>query len=430
MQPDRSTPPPVLGFPHLVLPKPVIYDISPAMRLHVIEAAESRANRVSVFWNYGSNRTQGQSTATELVPQMIMQGTSTMSAEEITDRIDFTGSFTGTSAGGDYTSVECLSLNAFTPEMLDILFGILTQPVFPADRFEAIRRKVINNFELKQTKSDFRAKELLAELLAGAGHPYFRTTTYEDIAATTIEQVRNCWHEGIHNTRIDVFACGRITGDIEGKIVDFARNLSTVQGELSNAEFHKYHPEEPGRRYISMPDARQSAVAIGIPVDIDRSHPDYIPLRIAVTGLGGYFGSRLMSSIREEQGLTYGISAWLAGAPEGTSIQIAGACDAAYVEAVIEQTNIEIRKMAEAVMPEDEFNRLCSYYMTTLASVKESFITIGKFYESQLTVGIPDNYFDEQQHILRELTPQKLRDVAAKYFLPECEITVVAGRHV
>ena len=42
---------------------------------------------------------------------------------------------------------------------------------------------------------------------------------------------------------------------------------------------------------------------------LNRMHPDYLKLRVLITLFGGYFGSRLMSNIREEKGYTYGISA-------------------------------------------------------------------------------------------------------------------------
>lgn len=55
-------------------------------------------------------------------------------------------------------------------------------------------------------------------------------------------------------------------------------------------------------RIMDQPGAQQSSVKIAIPV-IGREHPDYIDLRLAVIALGGYFGSRLMTNIRERKGL-------------------------------------------------------------------------------------------------------------------------------
>ncbi len=82
-----------------------------------------------------------------------------------------------------------------------------------------------------------------------------------------------------------------------------------------------------GFRRIDLPDSRQAAVSIAIPA-IMRSHPDYELLRLAVTGLGGYFGSRLNTELREERGLTYGVSAALVGSLDGALCRLPPSADA------------------------------------------------------------------------------------------------------
>jgi predicted Zn-dependent peptidase len=44
---------------------------------------------------------------------------------------------------------------------------------------------------------------------------------------------------------------------------------------------------------------------------IKKAHPDFAPMIIVNTLFGGYFGSRLMSNIREDKGYTYGIYSYL-----------------------------------------------------------------------------------------------------------------------
>ena len=61
------------------------------------------------------------------------------------------------------------------------------------------------------------------------------------------------------------------------------------------------------RIFVERPDAMQSAVRMGMS-SLDILHPDFLKFRGVVTLLGGYFGSRLMSNIREDKGYTYGIS--------------------------------------------------------------------------------------------------------------------------
>jgi predicted Zn-dependent peptidase len=161
---------------------------------------------------------------------------------------------------------------------------------------------------------------------------------------------------------------------------------------------------------------------------IPRSHKDYIPLRIAVMALGGYFGSRLMTSIREEKGLTYGISAALEGSHEAANITINAQCDPAYVDEVISQTFAEIERLANEPMPREELEALIQYLSSALAVTLDSPLSIADHYITQLTVGTPPDYFEQQFNVLGAITPATIAEMTSKYIKPELFATFVAGR--
>ena len=95
------------------------------------------------------------------------------------------------------------------------------------------------------------------------------------------------------------------------KIIDnYFGNIQCGGKALTSTSDHPQQNVYSDTILIDKPNAVQSAIKIGIPT-IQRSHPDYIPLRILITALGGYFGSRLMQNIREKKGYTYGISSML-----------------------------------------------------------------------------------------------------------------------
>lgn len=425
MKVDRTTPPPISDFVRLSIPAMKSEVVADGITLNIIRTGETPANRISLLWNYGASQCQG-SFAPSLVPQMMMQATTKLSGAEIVDKIDFLGAFLNHNVGTSYSSFDALSLNQFTGDILEILNDIVCNPIFPEDRFEAIKRKALAQYDLKNSRTRFVASEALTELLAGKNHPYARKLTRRDIEETTIENVRDAWRKGIFKTAINTFASGNITESLKKELINFSTSLRPVPTEINMHVVVPYCPEPPCRIFIESPNARQSSVAVGIPT-IPRTNPDYIPLRIAVTALGGYFGSRLMTNIREEKGLTYGINAYLGGTFEGASININADCDKSYVEDVLKEINIEMEKMASAPLPDDEFRRLRSYYMTIIASTLESFKSIGEYYESQITVGIPENYFDEQQSVLESITPEDIRAMAEKYFITSEARTVIVG---
>lgn len=420
----RKTPPPIRDFVNLEIPSAETFTLKEGLTLHTVRTGESPANRFSFLWNYGKMDTPCNYGAF-LLPSMLMQGTTRMTGAEITDNIDFLGAFVINNVGNSYSSFNSVSLNTFTDSLLKIFEDMVLNPLFPVDRFEALKRQALAAYDLKHARTSVVAFERLSELLVGKNHPYGVPVKREWIENVTLDEVRDAWKKGLFNTPIDIFAAGDITDSLYRDIERFALAIRGYGIEVKPKTAVPCAPEAPGRTDIAIPGTRQSSVAIGIPT-IKRDNPDYIPLRIAVIALGGYFGSRLMTNIREEKGLTYGINASLEGSREGAAIKITADCDAAYVDRVIEEVGKEMHAMTSLPMPQDELRRLRSYYMTVLASVLESFRSIGEYYEGLLTVGMPDDYFEQQQSALAAATPESIMETAARYFRFDNARVVVA----
>ena len=427
------SPPPITQFPILTLPTQQVTQISPRVRLHAINTGTGAANLFSLVWNYGP-RSCGGAYAPNLVVPMLMQGTKKLNADEIVDRFDSLGAFHSQSIHTAHTNFDFVSLNHFTPSLLDITFQLLTEPVFPEDQFQAILRKELARYDLAMSRTRTQASNLLTKLLVGKDHPYLLPPPRQLIENTTVEDVKSAWEKGFGTSQVDIFVSGLITPSLKEAVTTFAERLNSFLPATSytvskETRFLTQENTEASSKihHISCPHAAQSSVAMAIPIPIGREHHDYIPLRMAVIALGGYFGSRLNTVIREQEGLTYGITASLVGTPEGTYIDINAECDTAHTDRVIELVKQEINRLTSTEMDADEFRRLSSHYATSLAATKETFKTIGDYYRSLITAAIPSDYFDRQQQVLHSITTEQLRRTTSLYMLPEKAIIVVAG---
>ena len=97
-------------------------------------------------------------------------------------------------------------------------------------------------------------------------------------------------------------------------------------------------------------------------------------LRLAVTVLGGYFGSRLMSNIRERRGLTYGINATLYNVPHDNALAIACETATPSAEAVVSEVYAELQRLCDEPVPEDEL-QMVKQYMTGQAAATNVALT-------------------------------------------------------
>ena len=154
--------------------------------------------------------------------------------------------------------------------------------------------------------------------------------------------------------------------------------------------------EEPARRevyLIDKPDAPQSQIRIGW-IGVPRATPDYFPLQVMNTILGGSFSSRLNMNLREKHGYTYGAgSTFDMRASAGPFIASAGVQTDKTAEALTEFFN-ELNAILQPV-PADELSRAKNYVMLRFPSGFETTGDISRRLEEVLVYHLPEDYFSK-----------------------------------
>lgn len=423
---NRTVPPLLQSYPLLKLPECRRVFNSEELIIDAIPTQQScAANHLSLNYNFGAGGLKHNRAVADFIAPMLMQGTKRRSVAEIDDTVDFLGAYLNNETFPSYTRFSALSLNSFTPAIFELLEDVLLDPLFNAQNFDAIKRKRLAKYDLMIKKTSVMAQRELTKLIASPSHPYYCPLSRKDIENVTVEEIRHEYETGLSQAPLHIF----LTGDIDTSLLKATENLgktitSLHKSDIATPSVIPFRPSLPGTFYIEAKNSSQTSIAIGIPT-IPRSHPDYIPLRISVIALGGYFGSRLMQNIRETKGLTYGISANLQGCPEGAYINISASCDKNYTQRVIEEVANEIQILSRQSMSMDELSCLKSYYMTTIASCIESLTAVAHFYEGSLTAGFKPDYFYEQQNVLQNITPEQIRNITAKYINFEKAIIVI-----
>jgi len=147
-------------------------------------------------------------------------------------------------------------------------------------------------------------------------------------------------------------------------------------------------------------------VKIGF-MSMDSSHPDYCVFRFLTVLLGGYFGSRLMSNVREENGYTYHIEAEMDAYGHRNAFMVTSETDNVNVEPLVKEVYKELRRLVDEQIPEAEvelvrnyiLGELCREYEERFAKSEvfinawlsgESFESVNKYLETVRTVTVAD----------------------------------------
>lgn len=421
---DRTTPPRVATFSDIILPKAEVLTLPNGVTLHVVSNGNQPISRLTLLWDGGI--LEGHIKCTNLIMcECLREGSMHYSGEEIADAIDSAGARLSSRSTEHYSGLEILALNSQLSGLLPMIRDIVLHPLFPEDVVAATARRVSSVRAIQLKKVSYIASELARSAVAGRQNPVSKQDTPEEILSVTSETIREFHKLSIGSGRLHAFLAGEIDEKTLNTVINWLSEMPKAS-DTSVLNIVPFDPEPPQKIVRNMLTACQAAISMSLPT-ISRHNPDYVTLRIAVSALGGYFGSRLMSNIRERQGLTYGIGASLLGSLEGAYISISAQCDESYIDRVLDAVSNEIRLLASQPPTADELARVRLHGWTTLASMADSPLAAIDYYITQLLVGTPDGYFYEQLEALRNLSSESIAEMVTRYINPDqFRIAIVA----
>lgn len=412
---DRTAAPLVHDTAHIVLPAEQVIILPSGVRLHLLDQDSQGLVRLSLLWE-GGTLDMASPAIPSILAGSLAEGSRHYSGAEIADIIDFAGARLSPRISEHYTGIELITLASCYDRLLPVIEDIVTAPLLSDDTVALLAARAAAKLSTNMAKATYPVNQAIDTIIHGEDHPAARTTTPQLIEALTRDDIVRAYDSTIGRGHLHVFLCGSLTDAIVQSTIAMVNNLPAPAGN-SAIVIVLDAPMAPQRVVIRRPDDVQAAVCMGVPA-IKRDHPDYIPLRLSVMALGGYFSSRLMTNIREDKGLTYGISSYLMGSYEGASVRIGAQCDARYVDQVIDETFKEIDSMVTRPVDGAELHRLRLYGLNSLAAITDSPFSVMDYYITALVVGTGLDYFDRQLHVLRNLTSDRLRDTFSRHINP------------
>jgi zinc protease len=250
----------------------------------------------------------GKSGVANLMASLLDQGTTTRSAAQIADTIDYIGGALSTGAGTDLTFLNAIVMKDSFPVGLDLLSDIARNPAFDPAEIERQRQQALSNLQVNYEDPDYIASTVFDRLVYGF-HPYGMPT------GGTPETFRQISRDDIREFHRRYFAPNNalmaIVGDVTTQEAFTAAERVFVKWERHPIEVPVFsEPPKPTRRVIVIdkPDAVQTEIRAGH-LGIQRKHRDYMSVNLAIKILGGEGANRLYRVLRTDRGLTYGASA-------------------------------------------------------------------------------------------------------------------------
>lgn len=394
--------------------------------LAVINAGEQEVIRMDILFA-GGRWQQTQKLQALFTNRMLREGTRRYTAAAIAEKLDYYGSWLELSSSAEHAYITLYSLNKYLPETLDILESIVKEPLFPEKELGTIIDSNIQQYLVNISKVDFLAHRSLLKALYGEQHPCGQYAEEADFREISPDILRAFYNEYYHSGNCSIFLSGKVTEDIIARVTAaFGSPFGNNQNKLIKPEY-SFTTTPEKRIFIERDDAMQSSVKLGC-TTLTRQHPDYLKVRVMMTVFGGYFGSRLMSNIREDKGYTYGISAGIMFYPDSGLLAISTETDNEYVEPLIGEIYHEIEKLRNDLVPQEELAMVRNYMLGEMCRSYESPFSLADAWMFIHTSELDNDYFSRSLQAVREVTPEEIRDLARRYLCKETLKEVIAGK--
>jgi zinc protease len=428
--PDRSKPPAVGPAPTLKLPQIQKRQLSNGLPVWIVELHEVPVVQVNLIVMAGTAEDPaGKYGIASLTTAMLTEGAGSRAALEIADAIDFLGADLGASSAIDSSAIRLHVPVARLADALPIMADVALRPTFPKDELERLRQQRLTT--LIQSRDDAATIAALAfsRVLYGQTHRFGTATmgTADTIKAFTVDDLRAFYAATFRPDNATLLMVGDVTPDKALPLIETSFGGWKASGPRP---MHPQFPTVPARArrevyLVDKPAAPQSQIRIGS-VSVPRSTPDYFPIQVANTILGGSFSSRLNMNLRETHGYTYGASsAFDMRIQPGPFFTAAGVQTDKTSESLTEFFK-ELNGILQPV-PAEELARAKNYVALRFPGGFETTGDISRRLEEVLTYHLPDDYFSRYVPSINAVTGNDVQRVARTYIQPDKLAVVVVG---
>ncbi|MBL7934362.1 MAG: insulinase family protein [Bacteroidia bacterium] len=398
------------------------------IKVFTIDSGSQELTKIEFIFKAGMYY-QSQPLLASAANNLLETGTKHYTANELSDNIDFFGSFFECAVEQDYASLALFSLNKYLDKSLHYVEDIIKNPTFPKDEFDIYISNKKQKHLVNSEKVNVLARRRFSELIFGEKHPYGVSVKDEDFDKLTLESVIEFYKAFYHSGNCTIVASGKLSKDLIETLNKFFGKENWGHNHSKSIPVPKVvlDTTKQQKHFIEKPDAIQSAVRVGR-LMFNKRNPDYFKFQVLNTILGGYFGSRLMANIREDKGYTYGIGSGLASLVNGGFFYISTEVGTDVTNDTLKEIYKEIKLLREELVDVNELETVRNYVLGQfLRSVDGPYSLADKF-KAIWEFGLDYDYFDNYFEAVKTITPEEIKTLANTYLKEKDLIELVVGK--
>lgn len=361
----------------------------------------------------------------EITNSLIDKGTKMLSSEKISEIFDYYGAYIEKETGKHTVSVTLYTLNKYFEETFQLLFDILFNAFFYQHEIDVYLKNKYQDFLINRQKTDIVSSEIFAELIFGKKHPYGISIKENDFKNVSRDQILNFYNKFYSIDNMFVMLSGKVNDKHINSLRLFFEQIKN--SKINYSERKIPIPENNAVKiYEKIENVVQFSIRVG-KITINKLHPDFFNLNICTVILGGYFGSRLMTNIREDKGYTYGIYAGNISLLESGFFVISAESGRDVYKKALKEIYKELKKLRTILVEEEELNRVKRWLFGNIIKNFDGPLALSEAYKSIISYKLTREYFYRYFEAIKNITPEIILKTAQKYLQEDSMTEVVIG---
>ncbi|MEQ1554843.1 MAG: pitrilysin family protein [Ferruginibacter sp.] len=385
--------------------------------VYVIDAGAQDVLQIEMVF-YAGNFYEKNKAVASATNFLLKNGTSTRNAFQLNETFDYFGASCSRACYNETATITLHTLSKHTDKLLPLINDMLTNATFLEEELAILKQNSKQRLKVNLLKCEFIAARKIDQFIYGENHPYGTFNNDEDYDALTSDQLKTFYNTYYLNGQCAIFVAGKLPTNII---------------ELLNENFGKLNISKPTfivekiktvpliqKKHIIQNDEKavQGAIRIAQPFP-NRHHQDFKKVIVLNTVYGGYFGSRLMSNIREEKGYTYGIYSYLQNHMQESAWLISTEAGKDVCDATIEEIYKEMKLIRDTPIDNEELSLVRNYMIGgILGDLDGPFQIIAKW-KNIILNNLDEKYFYDSVDAIKNTSAEELQALAQKYLLPE-----------
>jgi zinc protease len=416
---DRSKQPAINPIQEIEFIRPKIYDVNDHVKLFFVKEVSNETARLELYFDAGL--TKGEKGISSFVNGMLLSGNAEQTSTDVRQAMDILGGFYESGVSMESAAISLYGLREHFPKLVHLLHDAIDTVSMEENELSEMLADKKQQFEVNMQKTRYLAQREFQQKLFNDDAEYGKVAQPEFYDNVSRRDLQRFFQKHYQNGLTKIALVGNFEQDFVDEIIDTfggwcAPSITKSREDLTN---------KIGHFIVKKEGALQSSIRVGRML-FNKKHPDFIDFQILNTILGDYFGSRLMTNIREDKGYTYGIGTMMAELDEIGYFLIATEVGKEVCDATIKEIKFEIDKLRNELVGEEELGLVKNYLLgNLLKSADGPYATMDLY----MNVNLHDmdlDFYNKAIDGIKNIKPERIKELANKYLVWD-EMTIVTA---